>query len=240
MHRPRSRVPDVLRTPGRAPVRCVAVPGLGLSVHGWEPTIARLAPHGAVAVALPAFGAPARRGLPLDPRASARRLVARLDELGVGRAVLLGHSASCQVVAEAARQAPERVAALVLVGPTADPTASTWAELARRWVRTVVREPLWQVPLLLRDYTHSGLVAFARAIRAARRHRLDELVATLSCPILLVRGDRDRIASAAWLDRLAERSGRAAVVTVPGGAHMVPLTRPREVAAVLEPFVSAL
>lgn len=233
------RPPDLLRVRNDAPVRCVGVPGLGLSVHGWGRTLAYLPPSdGAAAVALPAFGLPAARGATLDPRSSALRLIARLDELGIGATVLLGHSASCQVVAEAARAAPDRIAGLVLVGPTTDPTARTWASLVRRWLPTARREPVWQVPQLLRDYTYSGLVSFARAMDAARRHRLDEVLPAAGCPVLLVRGADDRLCPAPWLDRLAGRAAGASVRTVPGAAHMVPLTRPAELAALIRPFLA--
>lgn len=235
---PPLRPPELLRCTDGPAVRCVAVPGLGLSIRGWERTLVRLSPSDApVAVALPAFGVPAARGAALDPVSSARRLVARLDELRADRVVLFGHSASCQVVAEVARAAPARVAGLVLVGPTGDPAAATWASLVRRWIPTARREPLWQVPLLLRDYTYSGLVRFARAMDASRRHRLDDALSQVRCPVLLVRGAQDRICPAEWLDRLVERSGRATVRTVPGAAHMVPLTRPRELAAVIRAFL---
>jgi pimeloyl-ACP methyl ester carboxylesterase len=54
----------------------------------------------------------------------------------VARAVLLGHSASCQIVVQAAVRDPHRVTALVLVGPTTDPRARSWLGLAGRWLRT--------------------------------------------------------------------------------------------------------
>nr|WP_304633553.1 alpha/beta hydrolase [Pseudonocardia sp. C8] len=221
------------------PVGCVAVPGLGLSVRGWEPALTRLdLPRAAVAVALPAYGLPAPWGSALDPRATAERLIRHLDELEVGRAVLFGHSAACQVVAEAGRSAPDRVAALVLVGPTGDPVARPWATLVRRWLDNLPGESPRLVPLLLRDYTYSGMVSFARAMDAARRHRLDETVAALRCPLLLVRGARDHISPPAFLDRLAACAGHARVATVPGAAHMAPLTHPRELAAAVRPFVT--
>lgn len=234
----RFRPPDLLRTMDQVAPWCVAVPGLGLSVRGWERTLERLPSSVApAAVALPAFGVPAARGAALDPTSSARRLVARIDELGVRRTILFGHSASCQVVAEAARVAPERVAGLVLVGPTTDPAAATWASLVRRWLPTARREPLCQVPQLLRDYTYSGLVSFARAMDASRRHRLDEVLPDVHRPTLLVRGAYDRLCPSSWLDRLAERSCRPVVRTIPGAAHMVPLTRPSELAAEIRRFV---
>ncbi|MEV1292040.1 alpha/beta hydrolase [Pseudonocardia sp. NPDC049635] len=218
----------------------MAVPGLGLSVQGWAPTLSRLGPgRGTAAVALPAFGAPARRGTALDPATSAERLLGHLDDLGTGPVALLGHSASCQVVVEAARSAPDRVTALVLVGPTTDPAARSWASMVRRWVRTVRGEPLHQVPQLLRDYAHSGLAGFVRALDRSRRHRIEQMLPALEHPVLLVRGDRDRLCPRGWLDRLAERPAPTSIRTVPGAAHMAPLTHPDELAAILRPFLSA-
>lgn len=192
----RLRPPSLRRARGAADgVGLVAVPGLGLSVDGWRAPLTLLAPSlGAVAVALPAFGLPASPDVPLDPVSSATRLLERLDALGVGRVVLAGHSASSQLVAEVARRAPERVSGLVLVGPSTDPRAATWPRLAGRWLATAAREPAGQVPLLVRDYTYSGLVSFARAMDAARRHDLEEALTAARCPVLVLRGTHDRIA----------------------------------------------
>lgn len=235
----RLRPPDLVRTGGGGPLGCVAVPGLGLSVRGWEPTLARLQlPHAAAAVALPAYGVPAAWGSALGPRDTAQRLLDRLDELRAGRTVLLGHSVGCQVVAEAARAAPDRVAALVLVGPTGDPAARPWAALVRRWLRNLPGETPRQVPVLLRDYTYSGMISFARAMDAARRHRLDATLAGLRCPVLLVRGAHDHICPPAFLERLAGRAACPGLVTVPGAAHMAPLTHPQELAAAVRPFLT--
>jgi pimeloyl-ACP methyl ester carboxylesterase len=192
---------------------------------------------GAVAVALPAFGLPAARGMALDPVAGADRLTDRLEELATRPVVLAGHSASCQVVAEVARRAPDRVAGLVLVGPSTDRRAATWPRLAGRWLRTAAHEPITQVPLLARDYTYSGLVSFARAMDAARGHPLDEVLRSCPVPVLLVRGSADRIAPQSWLDRLATHSADVETATVVGAAHMVPVTHPWELAATLRPFV---
>jgi pimeloyl-ACP methyl ester carboxylesterase len=240
MRLPRSwRPPSVARGPGPAAgVALVAVPGLGLSVQGWRACLTLLGRQaGAVAVALPAFGLPAPRGLALDPVASAERLVDRLDGLVTGPVVLAGHSASCQVVAEVARRAPDRVAGLVLVGPSTDRRAATWPRLAGRWLRNAAHEPVAQVPLLARDYSYSGLVSFARAMDAARAHPLDEVLPACPVPVLLVRGSLDRIAPQSWLDHLAARSAEAGTATVAGAAHMVPVTHPWELAAALRPFV---
>ena len=231
--------PDLLRR-GASPPDLVAVPGLGLSVDGWRAPALLLAGRlhvGAAVVALPAHGLPARRDEPLDPVASARRLLARLDGLETGPVVLVGHSASCQVVAEAARRAPDRVRALVLVGPTTDPRAPTWPRLTARWLATARHERLGQVPLLLRDYPHSGLLTFARSMDAARRHALAPVLAELDRPVLLVRGRHDHIAPQRWLDHLAALRPGVGAATLPAGGHMVPITHPHELVEALVPFL---
>jgi pimeloyl-ACP methyl ester carboxylesterase len=229
---------DLLLLPGPAGPPVVAVPGLGLSADVPGRTLRLLtgaAPG--VALALPAYGRPAGRTTPLGPSALAAGLLARLEALDVPRAVLLGHSASCQIVVHAALRAPERVAGLVLVGPTTDPRAAGWPALTARWLRTAAHERPGQVPLLVRDYARSGLATMARGMDVARHDRLDRLLPAVRCPVLVVRGRRDRIAPRDWADALAAlaRDGRAE--TLPAGAHMVPITHPAELAARIRAFL---
>jgi len=232
-----TRPPSLRRTGDTDDVRVVAVPGLGLSVDGWQAPLRLLAPTtGVVALALPGFGEPARPDDALDPGTSALRLLERLDALGLGRVVLVGHSASCQVVAEVARRAPERVSGLVLVGPSTDPRAATWPRLAARWLRTAASEPAGQIPLLVRDYTYSGLVTFARTMDASRRHDLERALAATRCPLLVLRGVHDRIAPQSWADRLTARPG-ARGETLLVGAHMLPVTHPHELVEPVRRFV---
>jgi pimeloyl-ACP methyl ester carboxylesterase len=225
--------PSVRWLPASGGTRIVGVPGLGLSVGVPARTLGRLGPVGSAVVALPGYGEPARRGAPRTPADLAARLLQRLADLDVAPAVLMGHSASCQIVAHAAALAPDRVTALVLVGPTTDPRAAGWAGLARRWLRTAAHERPGQVPWLVRDYTHSGFSAMARAMDAARRDRIDRVLPGLSCPVLVVRGRHDRIAPADWVAELAARAPAGRARTLPAGAHMVPLTHPGLLAPVL-------
>lgn len=181
----------------RPPV--VAVPGLGLSADVPGRTL-RLLDRETRVVELPGFGGPAGPGDPREPGALAELFLRRVR----GPVVLLGHSASGQIIVEAAVRAPERVAGLVLVGPTMDPRAAGWAALAARWARTAGWERPGQLPTLLRDYRRTGPVSMARALDGARRHRVDRVLRRVRCPVLVVRGRRDRIAPADWTRALAD------------------------------------
>jgi pimeloyl-ACP methyl ester carboxylesterase len=225
------------RLPARLPRslsgRLRAVPGLGLDAAAWRPTLEALGLGAGAVTLLPGYGVPVRVGDPVDPALVAARLLDRLPADPPGGVVLAGHSSSCQVVAHAARLAPERVAALVLVGPTTDPRATSWPGLAARWLRTAAHEDPRQVPGLVWQYHRTTLRSMLRVMDASRRDRVDATLATVSAPVLLLRGRHDRICPADWLHGLARSAPPGAdrtVVTLPRGAHMVPITHPQRTA----------
>jgi pimeloyl-ACP methyl ester carboxylesterase len=129
---------------------------------------------------------------------------------------------------------------MILIGPTTDPRAARWSRLAVRWLRTAVWERPGQVPVLARDYHRTGLLGMGRAMDAARRHRIDRALTTVSCPVLVVRGRHDRIAPADWVAALGELAPQGRAVTLPAGAHMVPITHTTALAAEMEAFLSVL
>lgn len=188
---------------------------------------------------LPGLGRPAPRGHDVRPAALAGELLDRLDP-AAAPTVLAGHSASCQVVAAAARAAPDRVAALVLVAPSTDPRAATWPRLLARWVATAVAEDPGQVPLLVRLYARTGPGSMRRTMDAARRHRIDEELADVTCPVLVVRGPWDRICPASWASSLVPGGARRTSVTLGAGAHMVPITHGPAVGRTIGLFLRSL
>jgi pimeloyl-ACP methyl ester carboxylesterase len=220
------------------------VPGLGLDEAAWRPTLEALPPawrRDLDVALLPGYGERATRAADLRPAALAEVLLDRWCPSD-GTVVLAGHSASCQIVAEAARRRPDRVAGLVLVGPTTDPRARSWSSLARRWLATARHESVGELPTLVRQYARTGLWTMARAMDAARRDDVRESVGGSRCPVLVVRGSRDRICPADWAAALVELAGCPAgdrpsrSVTLTDGAHMVPLTHGPLVARELERF----
>src|SRR5688500_5212335 len=124
----------------------VLVPGLGLGPQAWRDVAAELRDSGVAqrvsVVPLPGFGRSADRHTDLRPGSLAGQLLDTCHSDGVKDLVLLGHSASCQVVAHAAAQDPDRVRGVVLSGPTTDPRASSWRSLVRRWLGTARNEAL--------------------------------------------------------------------------------------------------
>jgi len=211
------------RIPGRPPVRFVLVPGLGLDERSSRRVRARIA---ATVLPLPGMGLAG----PVPPlEALADRL---LDQLGEGPVVLVGHSQSCQVVALAAARDP-RVTAVVLLGPTTDPRLRSRLGLTRHWLATALREPWWQVPLIVVQWWRTGPRAMAALWRAAAPDDTDQRLTDVRVPVTVVRGTRDRLCGHDWAARLAKAAPRGRLVELPGAAHMTPQTHPDEVAAIV-------
>jgi pimeloyl-ACP methyl ester carboxylesterase len=203
----------------------VLVPGLGLDARAWARVREQLPPDATVKL-LPALGRPRHGPTDLRAQAQAGRLLAALPP--GRRVVLVGHSASCPVVVEAAARA-EQVVGLVLVGPVTDPRARTWPRMLGQWLRTAAHERLWELPVLAPQYRRTGVSAMVRGMNAVRGYRTDEGLARLAVPVQVIRGEHDRIAPADWC-RVLAKSGSGAMTSVAGAAHMVPLTHPQVVA----------
>jgi len=187
-------------------------------------------------VGLPGYGQRRQRGDDLSPPVLAATLLANLDALHLSPVVLVGHSSSCQIVAEAAAAGTHSVAGLVLIGPTTDPAARAWVRLTTRWLRTAGHERLRTVPSLIRQYARTGPVAMFRAMATCRRHDIAVAVAATSAPLLVLRGARDRIATAPWVRHVAA-CGEGHASTLPAGAHLVLMTHGSLVAAKVRKYL---
>lgn len=215
------------RPPLPPPVRVVLVPGLGLDERSSRRLRERLA---ATVVPLPGMGLAA-------PVPTLEALADRLlEQLGEGLVVLVGHSQSCQVVAVAAAR-DSRVAAAVLLGPTTDPRLRSALGLARHWSATAVREPWWQVPLIVAQWWHTGPRAMAALWRVAAPDDIDRRLREVPVPVTVVRGTRDRLCLHDWAVRLVAAAPRGRLVEVPGAAHMTPQSHPDDVATVVRAAV---
>ena len=108
----------------RPPV--VLVHGYGVAGRYMVPLAEHLAPDFHVHIPdLPGFGRSNKPAKVLAIPDLADALAAWMAEAGLGRAALVGNSLGCQILAEFALRHGERVACLVLQGPTADPAART-------------------------------------------------------------------------------------------------------------------
>lgn len=216
------------------PPLLVFTPGLGLNGDEWRSVRAELRAPSLVLL-LPSIGQPAPRRADLQVEAQAIRLLNRLPQNRT--VILIAHSASCPVAVEVATRS-RHVVGLVLVGPVTDPEAASWPALLVQWARTAVHEPLWQVPVLVRQWRRTGPLSMLRGMNALRRFRTDLALQSVTVPVAIIRGDKDRIAAHAWSTTLL-RVSNGHLRSVEGAAHMVPLTHPEAVATAVDRILSA-
>jgi pimeloyl-ACP methyl ester carboxylesterase len=200
---------------------------------------------------------PAGRGRDISVGRQADYLLGWLDELGVDRAVLVGHDLGGGVAQIAAVRAPERCAGLVLTNTIAYDSWPIPSARALRAAAPVLRRlpPAAVYPIMAsmlarghddlgvaresltvhrRPYArHDGAAALARQVASLdvddTRSVADRLP-QLELPARLVWGAGDQFQELSYGQRLA-RDLDAELTAIAGGKHFVPEDHPDEIAA---------
>lgn len=212
--------------------RFVLVHGLGVAASYFERLARVLARTGDVHVLeLPGFGPGPRPSEPLTVEEHADQVVHHLRTSGTDRAVLVGHSMGSQLVVETALKAPELVSAVVVMGCVVDPVARTATRQGLRLLTDLLREPPRANWMVLKDYVRTGPRWYLATLPAMLGYRLEEAVADLPHPLLVVRGERDPIAPRTWTEQVCRAAPDARLLEVPTAGHVVMWSHPEEVGA---------
>ena len=224
------RVHVVTRGPaGAAPI---------VLVHGFGSSSAYFARLGAVlarrwsvlAVDLPGFGRSRAPRRPLTVAEHAEVLRTLLVQRGLDGAVLVGHSMGCQVVAGLLRAAPTVASRAVLIGPTVDERARSAVRQGLRLARNAALETKTLAPVQVRSYLACGPRTHLATLGAMLDDHLEEALAQVRAPVLLVRGQHDPIAPRRWVEQLRAVTPQAAVAQVRGAHHVAQWSHPQAVA----------
>ena len=218
-----------------APVLCVH--GLGVTSRYFEPLVDVLAAdRRALAPDLPGWGRSPRPARALDLQELAGALVEFLDAEGLERVPIVANSLGSQVAVELTIRHPERVAALVLVGPTVDPSRRSFLLEARSFFLDSIREPVSLWWIIASDYARMGPRRFARTAHYALRHVMEDRLPLVTAPTLVLRGTHDQFASQAWCERATELLPLGSLAVLDGG-HAVHYSAPGRVAAIVRSFL---
>lgn len=239
-------------SPARPPV--LLLHGIGGGRDAWgdagSGTGAALAEAGfmALAVDFPGYGLSA----PIDPfdlAGLARSVVALIESLGAGPAVLVGHSMGGMVAQEVAALSPGRIAGLVLAS-----TSPAFGKPGGDWQRGFLQSrfaPLdaglgmaglaaQLVPAMVAPGTAAAVIGAAQALmagvpEATYRSAVAALVAfdrradlpAIRVPTLVITGEHDATAPPEVSRRMAERIPGAVCTIVPGAGHLLNLEQPQ-------------
>jgi pimeloyl-ACP methyl ester carboxylesterase len=243
-------------------------------VHGWAcsaysfrrlmPLLAELGMR-AVAMDLPGHGLSskptARVPYTLDPLAEC--VVKSMDELGISRCVLVGHSMGAAICARVAVLAPERVSALALLAPAGFGTeldlrvlrsltpnflSSLLPHLVRRWMIELVFAAVYGSLYrpTSRDvdeyWAPTQFPAFARAMWTLLHcfewsAGSDWGFGEISVPTVVLDGGRDNMVVRRWVRRYAEVLPNATLKVIENCGHVIPEEAPEAVIGAIRAMI---
>ncbi len=200
---------------------------------------------------LPGHGSRAAELFTMDSAVAA--VAEAVDSASPGQPVVLaGHSLGGYVAMTYAAAYPSRLAGLVTIGAAAVPRGPGAAaytllgvvtEKAGRERITAFNDRMLQrmaAPEVFEairadGYWFDGVRPSWAAVMAGGR---PELLAAVTCPVLVVRGQFDQLGLNAHRYAAAAPHGR--IVTVRGASHLLPLTRPWQTCAIIAGFARGL
>jgi 2-hydroxy-6-oxonona-2,4-dienedioate hydrolase len=216
----------------------VLLHGLLVSSRYMLPTAQRLATIYRVVVPdLPGWGHSSKPRRPLCVSELADTLLAWFDAIGLERPVLVANSFGCQVVVDLAARYPDRIALLVLLGPTVDPRARNVWRIVGRWLLDIPLEPPSLALLILRDLVDMGIPRLVACVRRMLEDRIEQELPAVLAPTLVVRGARDTTVPARWANEAASLLPDGRMVEIAGAAHTVNYNAPDATTALVHAFI---
>src|SRR3954447_18616232 len=175
---------------------------------------------------------------PLDVPELADALRHWLLDNELAPAVVVGVAFGCQVAVDLAAAYPAAVDRLVLVGPMFDPEARTPARLAMRWARNAPRSSPRLAPTVVHDLIDAGPWRSVRTLQRALDDPIEDKLADIEAPTLVVRPQHDHLVPEAWTERVAELIPDSELVTLPKTAHSIGSKAAARLTALMVPFLS--
>ncbi len=229
---------SVSAAPPDSPI-IVLVHGFIISSRYMVPVAEHLAPHFRVfALDLPGFGNSGEPGRALNIDELADSLARWMDVVGIQRAVLLGNSFGCQVIARFGVRHPERMERAVLVGPTVDHKTRTPIQQAALLVLDAPLERIKVWALHVPDYFKAGIRRILHTLRYTLDDRIEDFLPRMPVPTLVVRGSRDPVVPQRWAETLADLLPQGRLVVIPGGAHALNYSRPQDLTRLVRAFLA--
>ena len=215
----------------------VLVHGIGVSSRSYGPTAAELAKHGTVhLIDLPGYGASPRPGHDIGITEHAAAVAWYLREQRLEQPVVVGHSMGTQVVAQLAADEPELVGRIVLIAPVIWPDARSFRRAVRLLAVDGLREPPIVTLLAMNDYLfRAGIPYMIEQMPHLMGNRMEEVMAQVRVPTLVIGGDMDPIVPLEWAQQIADTVEHGRFESV-RGPHVAMFTDAAHVASLIAGF----
>jgi 2-hydroxy-6-oxonona-2,4-dienedioate hydrolase len=218
----------------------VLVHGLALSGQYMVPVADVMAPHHPIYIPdFPGFGDSSKPAQLLDVPGLADRLARWMPAAGLERAVLLGNSFGCQIIADFASRYPHFVQAAVLQGPTTPAGERSWLQQFIRWRQNSPFNPPRMEDIADIDYAKCGYARALGTFHHSLRDRIEDKLPHVAAHTLVVRGEKDPICNQEWAERVARELPRGELIVIPDVAHTLVFTSGKELFEASRAFIDA-
>ncbi len=190
--------------------------------------------HEVHALDLPGFGRSEAPDHILSIPKLADAVVAWLEETGMRRCHLVANSLGCEIAAHVAVKAPDRVASLVLIGPTLDPHAFALTIQTLRLMRDALNEPLRLWMNWIFDFIRAGPRRAFGTTGAMFRDHIENQLPRITAPTLIMRGGWDPTVPQKAAMTMKDLLVRGQLMVIEGQPHCVHYTDPKTVCRVVE------
>ncbi|MDQ0028665.1 alpha/beta fold hydrolase [Arthrobacter bambusae] len=180
---------------------------------------------------LPGFGGTPAPEHVLTAAEHATYVLGALEQLGVLEFVVVGHSMGTQFAVEAARQQPQRIPHVVLMGPVVNDQRRSVARQALALARDCL---FFESPssnaIVFTDYLRCGPGWYLKNLKVMMDYRIEARIGGVRAPVLVLRGAHDPVAPSEWCRRLVAGASTAQYLEISGTGHVVQHNRANEVA----------
>lgn len=227
--------------PARGAPPVVLVHGLALSGQYMVPVGEALAPNYPVfAPDLPGFGDTGKPDRVLDVEGLADALARWVEAVELEPAIYLGNSFGCQIIVEFASRYPQHVLGTVLQGPTTPPEERSWFWQLVRWRQNAPNNPPLMGEVADIDYGKCGFVRALQTFEFSLRDRVEDKLAGVDRPSLIVRGEEDPICNQQWAEQVAGGLPNGTLEVIPEVAHTLVFTHPVELGEATHRFAQQI
>jgi pimeloyl-ACP methyl ester carboxylesterase len=214
--------------------------GWGSSKSVWQTTVKHL-PHTSVTIDLPGFGRSENLSQPWDVDRYNKAVKATIENIGINRVVLVGHSFGGQIATSVAAEKPSWLSGLVLVN------AAALRDSGPKLLSTLGRlvSPLFQLPGLrkLKAPLYNFIGAdqppkngnLQKTMQAVIRQDQTDKLKNITVPVLVVWGKDDTVTPAEHARTIAEKIPQSTLVFLTGG-HYAFVKNPESFTAYLQEF----
>jgi 2-hydroxy-6-oxonona-2,4-dienedioate hydrolase len=216
----------------------ILVHGLGVSSRYMKRLASHLAPyHPVYAPDLPGFGKSSKPLHTLTVNELTDALALWMDATGIDKALMVGNSFGCQLIANLCLRHPGKAVACVLQGPSVDRHACSKTRQVLRFLYDGFFEDPSLIPLIIKDFMNCGPVRLWNTFNYMMQDKIEEKLPHINLPSLVISGTSDPVTPPYWASELAQLLPQGQLLIFKKLPHAAHYSDAAKLCAVIQQFI---